>query len=107
MTVTVVWMVQPLQDILSTALAGAEDLDLGWLVAGVQEIGSVITVDIAGVLSGILGVGLVIVLTLLLTFLFLRDGGRFWDQVIDRLRGPGASTSTTPARSRWRCCPAT
>ncbi len=86
-TVTVVWMVQPLQDILSTALAGAEDLDLGWLVAGVQEIGSVITVDIAGVLSGILGVGLVIVLTLLLTFLFLRDGGLFWDQVIDRLRG--------------------
>lgn len=85
--VTVVWMVQPLQDILSTALEGANDLDLGWLVAGVREIGSVISIDIAGVLSGILGVGLVIVLTLLLTFLFLRDGGRFWDQVIDRLRG--------------------
>ena len=85
--VTIVWMVQPLQDILSTALAGADDLDFGWLVAAVQEVGSLLTVDVAGILAGVLGVVLVIVLTLLLTFLFLRDGERFWDLVIDRLRG--------------------
>ena len=85
--VTIVWMVQPLQDILSTALAGADELDFGWLVAAVQEVGSLLTVDIAGILTGVLGVVLVIVLVLLLTFLFLRDGERFWDEVIDRLRG--------------------
>jgi predicted PurR-regulated permease PerM len=85
--VTIVWMVQPLQDILSTALDGAAELDLGWLVSGVDELASVITIDIAGLLSGILGVFLAIVLTLLLAFLFLRDGGRFWDAFIDRMRG--------------------
>jgi predicted PurR-regulated permease PerM len=85
--VTVIWMVQPLGDILSTALDGAGDLDLGWLVSAVNEVGAVISIDIAGILTGILGVVLVIVLTLLLTFLFLRDGGKFWNLVIDRLRG--------------------
>ena len=84
---TVVWMVQPLGDILSTSLDGAADIDVRWLVSAVTEVGSAISIDITGILSGILGVVLVIVLTLLLTFLFLRDGGHFWDEVIDRLRG--------------------
>ena len=38
-------------------------------------------------LRALLVVGLGVVLLLLLTFFFLRDGGRFWDEATDRLRG--------------------
>jgi predicted PurR-regulated permease PerM len=87
LVVSIAWTIGPLQDIVDTSLAGATDTDLAWLRDLAAGIGSELTIDIAGLLRSLAGLGLAVLLALLLTLFFLRDGGAWWDRAMSRLRG--------------------
>ena len=84
---TVVWTVGPLRELTGTAFAGAQEIDTGWLSAAVAEVTGFLSIGLGQVVRGVTVVGLGVVLLLLLTFFFLRDGATFWDEGTDRLRG--------------------
>ena len=84
---SVVWTVGPLQDIVDTSSEGADDIGLGWLGGYVDGIGSTLIIDLGGLLRGAARLGLILILTLLLTFFFLRDGPTWWAKAIGRLQG--------------------
>ncbi len=84
---SVVWTVGPLQDIVDTSSEGADDIGLGWLGGYVDGIGSTLVIDLAGLLRSAARLGLVLILTLLLTYFFLRDGPAWWTKAIGRLQG--------------------
>ena len=84
---TVVWTVGPLRELTGTAVAGAREVDTGWLSAAVAEVTAFLSIGLGEIVRGVTVVGLGVVLLLLLTFFFLRDGGTFWDEATDRLRG--------------------
>jgi predicted PurR-regulated permease PerM len=84
---SVVWTVGPLHDIVDTSVEGADDLGLGWLGGYVDGIGETVIIDLAGLLRGAARLALLLILTLLLTFFFLRDGPAWWAKAIGRLQG--------------------
>jgi predicted PurR-regulated permease PerM len=84
---SVVWTVGPLHDIVDTSVEGADDLGLGWLGGYVDGIGETLIIDLAGLLRGAARLALLLILTLLLTFFFLRDGPAWWAKAIGRLKG--------------------
>ena len=75
----------PLREIVDTALDGATATTLGWLVDLVKTVGSGLVLDLGGLIGGLVYLGLTILLALLLTFFFLRDGPAWWHGVIGRL----------------------
>jgi predicted PurR-regulated permease PerM len=84
---TIVWTVGPMREITSTAMVGAQDIDAGWLTSAVREVAAFLSIGFGEVVRAIVVVGLGVVLLLLLTFFFLRDGGAFWDEATEPLRG--------------------
>ena len=87
LALTIVWTLTPMKEILDTATLGASDIDTGWLTSVAGQVSSALSISLFGVVRGIFGVGLALVLLVLLTFFFLRDGGTFWDLGTDRIRG--------------------
>ncbi len=85
--VTVIWTVGPLRELTETSAEGAQDIDVAWLTSAAGEVSTSISLGLGEVLRGVLIVVIGVVLLLLLTFFFLRDGGWFWDEATDRLRG--------------------
>jgi putative heme transporter len=84
---SIVWTVGPLHELIDTSVEGAEDIGVGWLGGYVDGIGSTLVIDLAGLLRAAARLGLVLILTLLLTFFFLRDGPIWWARVVGRLGG--------------------
>jgi putative heme transporter len=102
---TLVSLAGPASDMINTAIAGSgvanENLDgfAGVAVGLVQTFGLGIFGTIAGVLSGIAGFGLVLLLAVLLTYYFLRDGDGFWHGFLDRVE-PARRTHVDAAGRR-------
>ena len=87
LAVTIIWTLTPMQEVLDTATVGANHIDTGWLTSAAGQISSAVSISMLGVVRGVIGIGLALVLLVLLTFFFLRDGGTFWDAATDRIRG--------------------
>jgi predicted PurR-regulated permease PerM len=84
LALTIGAMVGPLQEIVSTAAAGADQTEarrLG-LVGLVTATGSGMLGAVAGLLSGLVGFVVALLLAAILTFFFLRDGPGLWDRAI-------------------------
>ena len=84
---TIVWTVAPMRQVLGTATAGASAIDLGWLTSVADQVSAAMSISLLVLIQGIVGVGLALVLLVLLTFFFLRDGATYWDLATDRIRG--------------------
>jgi predicted PurR-regulated permease PerM len=85
--VTVLTLIGPLQEMLATAEDGA---DQGLLASlGVADLVHAFTSgflqDVAGLVGGLASLGVVLLLSTLLTFYFLRDGEAAWGKGIARL----------------------
>jgi predicted PurR-regulated permease PerM len=86
--VSIAWIVRPMQDVLAAALQGARNVDIGWLEDAVAEVSSSLTINVGGLLGGLLLLALSVTLWMLLTFFFLRDGPRAWNGVTGGFDGP-------------------
>ncbi len=75
----------PLREVINAAAAGASGLDLSWLKDVVLEVGSRLDVDVAAMFASLAGLSLALVLAMLMTYFFLRDGGSWWASAIARL----------------------
>jgi len=83
--VAIAWTVRPMSDVLTSALEGARSMDVRWLEDAVAEISSSLTIDVGGLLSGLLLLVVSVILWMLLMFFFLRDGPRAWGRLTDGL----------------------
>ena len=92
--VTIVSLSGVVQDVIAQVVAGARSADatsggdLGSLVATVESFGSGIVTTIRDVLSSLSGLAIVLLLSTLLTYYFMRDGGQFWGTFLARVE-PG------------------
>jgi predicted PurR-regulated permease PerM len=90
-SLTIVSLAGPASDLISTGSAGASSSsdalggNGGALVALVDDFGVGVLKTIAGVLSSLAGLGVVVFLAILLTFYFLRDGDAFWAAFLRRV----------------------
>jgi predicted PurR-regulated permease PerM len=75
---SIAWTLRPMGDILDTAVTGAGDLDVTWLKDAVGEVAANLTINVRDFLGGLLGLSLALILWMLLTFFFLRDGPTAW-----------------------------
>jgi putative heme transporter len=75
----------PLRAVIDTAVAGASSLDLIGLARIVAEAGAALQVQVADLFMDLAGLAIVLVLALLMTFFFLRDGGAWWTAAMNRL----------------------
>jgi putative heme transporter len=84
LVLTLVSMVGPLQEIVTTSAGGAEQTEARRLgLAGVvTSIGSGMLEAVAGLIVGLAGFVIALLLAAVLTFFFLRDGPGLWDQAI-------------------------
>ena len=95
---------QPASDMISSAAEGPDgELDAGgnagtWSTL-VQTFGIGILATIAGVLSSLSGITIVLLLATLLTFYFMRDGEAFWRRFLERVE-PGRRSQVDAAGSR-------
>lgn len=102
---TVVALSGPAGEIISTAVDGANSSsdavggNGGALVTLVETFGPGVLVTIAGGLSSLAGLAVVIFLAVLLTFYFLRDGDAFWQAFLQRVE-PGRRSHVDAAGSR-------
>jgi putative heme transporter len=102
---TIVSLAGPASDVVSNALAGASSSNdslggnAGPLVSLVQAFGAGVLVTIAGVLSSLGGLVVVLFLAVLLTFYFLRDGDDFWGAFLTRVE-PGRRSHVDAAGTR-------
>ncbi len=102
---TVISLVGPASDAINAAIAGTSSANdtaggnAGALVALVQTFGAGILTAIAGAISSLAGLGIVLLLATLLTFYFLRDGDAFWRSFIERW-DPGRRSQVDAAGSR-------
>jgi predicted PurR-regulated permease PerM len=84
LVLTLASMVGPLQEIVTTAVGGADDTEakrIG-LASIVASIGSGMLQSVAGLIVGLAGFVIALILSAVLTFFFLRDGPGLWDQAI-------------------------
>ena len=102
---TIAALVGPASAIIDSALAGADVSNdsatgsLGIVIALVQAFGAGILVTIASVLADLAGMALILLLAVLLTFYFLRDGYGFWQLFLGRIE-PGRRARVETAGSR-------
>jgi len=88
---TLVSLVDPVRNVIGRATAGAEAVDAngggnaGALVATVQSFGAGTLAVIADVLSSLSGLAVVLLLSTLLTYYFMRDGAAFWQTFLRRV----------------------
>ena len=75
----------PLRAVIDTAAAGASSLDLIWLAQLVAEAGAALQGQLADLFIDLAGLAIALVLALLMTFFFLRDGGAWWTAAMGRL----------------------
>jgi predicted PurR-regulated permease PerM len=68
-------------------------------VTVVQTFGTGVLVTIAGVLSSLAGIAVILLLATLLTFYFMRDGGAFWQALLGRVE-PGRRSHVAVAGRR-------
>ena len=96
-------MVSALPEMVDTANAGAEAANVGSVAIDVvAKVGVDAAAAILGLVSDLASLGLVLVLSMLLTFYFLRDGASFWARVVARRGRLAASTVGVGRRSRRR-----
>jgi predicted PurR-regulated permease PerM len=102
---TVVSLIGSADEMTATASAGAASVDTssggnaGILVGLVQSFGLGIVSTIAGGLSNLAGIAVVILLAVLLTYYFMRDGGATWRGFLSRL-DPGRRSHVEAAGRR-------
>jgi predicted PurR-regulated permease PerM len=102
---TIVSLAGPANEMISTAVAGANSADTstggsaGVLVTLVQTFGAGILVTIAGLLSSLGSLTIVLLLATLLTFYFMRDGDAFWRTFLARVE-PGRRSHVQAAGTR-------
>ncbi len=102
---TLVALAGPAGDMIGSAVAGAGSADTstggnaGILVTLVQTFGIGILGTIAGVLSSLASLSVVLLLATLLTFYFMRDGSQFWEAFLGRVE-PGRRSHVAAAGSR-------
>jgi predicted PurR-regulated permease PerM len=82
----------PMHEAIATAVQGGSiaaesgGAATGWVNGTTAAAASSVVGTIDGLLAGLAGVGVVLILGVLLTFYFLRDGDRIWGSLISRLR---------------------
>ncbi|HEV8401762.1 MAG TPA: AI-2E family transporter [Candidatus Limnocylindrales bacterium] len=102
---TLISLAAPVSDAINSAVSGAGSADsstggqAGILVTLVQTFGVGILVTIAGFLSTLAGVAVILLLATLLTFYFMRDGGAFWQAFLGRVE-PGRRSHVAAAGRR-------
>jgi predicted PurR-regulated permease PerM len=102
---TIVSLAGSASEMISQASAGAASADTstggnaGVLLNLVQTFGTGILDTIAGVLSSLSGLAVVILLSTLLTYYFMRDGDAFWRGFLGRVE-PGRRSHVEAAGSR-------
>jgi predicted PurR-regulated permease PerM len=102
---TLISLSAPVNDMVNTAIAGSSSADTstggqaGILVTLVRTFGAGILLTIAGVLSSLGAVAVILLLATLLTFYFMRDGDGFWRTFLDRVE-PGRRSHVAAAGSR-------
>jgi predicted PurR-regulated permease PerM len=75
-----------LAEIFDVAFDGAGDLNLAWLAAVVEELGSRLLAQVRPLVRGTVGLAVAVVLGMFLTIFFLRDGPAWWQGVVARIR---------------------
>ncbi len=102
---TVVSLIGAASQMTGTGVSGAESANdglggaLGAGVSLVQAFGSGILVTISSVASALGGLAVILLLSTLLTFYFMRDGDRAWRAFLDRIE-PGRRSHVEAAGSR-------
>jgi predicted PurR-regulated permease PerM len=102
---TVVSLAGPASQAMASAIQGsgvANDRVGGWLgvfVGLIQTFGFGIVTTIAGAIAGISDLALILLLSVLLTFYFMRDGDGFWHLFLDRVE-PARRTHVEAAGQR-------
>ena len=87
-----VQMAQPIVDAIQGAIAGAGELtdDAGGVIAWVQPLAEIIGGAIRDAAAAVLGLfgalGVILLITALLTFYLLRDSARAWEAALQRVR---------------------
>jgi predicted PurR-regulated permease PerM len=89
----------PLRAVIETAVAGASSMDLIWLAQLVAEVGVALEGQLAGLFVDMISFAIALVLALLMTFFFLRDGGAWWAAAMARL-SPGRRAPMAEAGHR-------
>ncbi len=89
----------PLREVMDAAVAGATALDLAALRDTVLEVGNGLQLDLAAAFLSLVGLSLALLLAMLMTYFFLRDGGSWWRAAIARL-GPGRREPIAEAGTR-------
>ncbi len=97
---TIAMMVGPLVEMIDTATEGASQGILGEIGIDdvVRALGSGLLASVAGVLSSLASLAVILLLATLLTFYFLRDGTSLWGRVLARLTGPRHDEMETAGR---------
>ena len=102
---TLVSLAGPATDAIGAAVQGSGKVDqglggfAGLAVALIQQFGLGIVGTIAGAVRGAADFALILLLAVLLTFYFLRDGHTFWHLFLDRVE-PGRRTHVEAAGGR-------
>lgn len=90
--VAIAMTVGPLREVIVTAAQGAGAIDLAWLRDVVLQAGQGLELHATALLADTVGIGLALLIALLMTFFFLRDGRDWWGALLARLatgrRGP-------------------
>jgi predicted PurR-regulated permease PerM len=86
---TIAMMVGPLVEMIDTATEGASQGFLGdiGIADVVRALGSGLLASVAGALSSLASLAVILLLATLLTFYFLRDGASLWGRVLARMTG--------------------
>jgi putative heme transporter len=105
LVLTIVSLAGSANDMIASGASGASSVDssaggnAGALVGLVQQFGVGIVGTIAGALSSLAGFGVVMLLSVLLTYYFMRDGDTFWRSFLDRVE-PGRRSHIEAAGGR-------
>ena len=107
LALTMVSLVEQAGDIGDTAIAGAESVNEaadGQLQLAVDALGAGVGVGIDAIVSvtqSLAAAATVVVLSTLLAFYFMRDGGRLWARVMTRTRSEAATELTAAGKRAY------